>query len=66
LIRTGQRLLFRTEFDEIPTDFKGVLLIPQNKVEAALRQRLAELGGTIHYNQQLVSIDKRGGDRLFL
>ncbi|PRP83027.1 2-polyprenyl-6-methoxyphenol hydroxylase-like oxidoreductase [Planoprotostelium fungivorum] len=60
LSREGQRLLFRTEFDEIPTDFKGVLLIPQNKVEAALRQKLAELGGTIHYNQQLVSIDKRG------
>lgn len=47
-IREHRRILAQIGFAELPTRYRYALMIPQNRTEAILEQRLGELGGAVH------------------
>jgi len=47
-IRDRDRALLTIRFDRLPTRYPYTLMIPQNRTEAILLDRLRELGGQVH------------------
>ena len=47
-IAEGDRTLVPVRFDDLPTEYPYVLMIPQSLTEQVLLERLKELGGTVH------------------
>ncbi len=47
-IAEGNRTLVPVRFDDLPTEYPYVLMIPQSLTEQVLLERLEELGGTVH------------------
>jgi 2-polyprenyl-6-methoxyphenol hydroxylase-like FAD-dependent oxidoreductase len=47
-IADGDRTLVPVRFDQLPTEYPYVLMIPQSLTEQVLIERLEELGGTVH------------------
>ena len=48
VIRDGDRPLVELRFDQLPTEYRYLLMIPQNETESILANRLTALGGSIH------------------
>jgi 2-polyprenyl-6-methoxyphenol hydroxylase-like FAD-dependent oxidoreductase len=46
-IRTGDRKLIPVGFEDLPTDYPFITMIPQSVTEQVLLERLEELGGTV-------------------
>lgn len=55
------RRLARLRFDELPTRYACLLMIPQERTEAILRAALAEAGGSVHWNCTVESIREQAG-----
>ncbi len=47
-IRDRDRALLALSFDELPSAYRHLLMVPQSTTEALLKARLTELGGEIH------------------
>lgn len=47
VIRDRNRPLVRLRFDQLPSTYRYLLMLPQNETEKVLVERLAELGGSI-------------------
>lgn len=47
-IRDRDRALLALRFDDLPSPYRHLLMVPQSTTEAVLQARLAELGGEIH------------------
>ncbi|MGH8315549.1 MAG: FAD-dependent oxidoreductase [Steroidobacterales bacterium] len=55
-IRDRDRVLVPVRFDKLPTRYPYTLMISQAETEEALRRRLAELGGVVHWGRALEAI----------
>jgi 2-polyprenyl-6-methoxyphenol hydroxylase-like FAD-dependent oxidoreductase len=55
-IRDRDRVVATIPFDQLPTRYPYVLMVPQNITEAVLLQRLRELGGDVHRSQTVGDI----------
>jgi 2-polyprenyl-6-methoxyphenol hydroxylase-like FAD-dependent oxidoreductase len=49
-IRDRGEALVRIGFDQLPSAFRHILMLPQPRIEAALADRLESLGGTVNRN----------------
>ncbi len=47
VIRDRNRPLVQLRFDQLPSEYRYLLMLPQNETEKVLADRLAELGGSI-------------------
>jgi 2-polyprenyl-6-methoxyphenol hydroxylase-like FAD-dependent oxidoreductase len=47
-VRDRDQPLLRLRFDDLPSPFQHLLMIPQSTTEALLQTRLVELGGEVH------------------
>lgn len=59
-IRDRDRILVPVRFDRLATRYPYTLMISQAETEAMLRDRLAELGGTVHWQQALERVSQDG------
>lgn len=59
-MRERDEVLLRLDFSGLPTAYPYALILPQNRTEAALRQRLRELGGAIHWRHAVESVAVKG------
>ncbi|MBL8378022.1 MAG: FAD-dependent monooxygenase [Burkholderiales bacterium] len=57
-VRDGDATLTRLKFDRLPTSNACLLMIPQDRTEAILRQALAEQGGEIRWGTSLVALQQ--------
>ena len=48
VIRDRDQALLALSFDELPSTFRHLLMIPQTSTEALITERLTELGGAVH------------------
>ena len=55
-IRDGDRTLIPVRFDQLPTDYRYVLMVPQYLTEQVLLERLEELGGSVHRPYSAVGV----------
>ena len=55
-VRDGDRALLRLQFDQLPTRFNHILMIPQDETEAVLADQLAALGGAVHRGVSALSV----------
>ena len=55
-VRDGDRALLTVPFGGLPTRYPFTLMIPQNRTEAILLERLRELGGDVHRPYALVDV----------
>ena len=53
-IRERDRVLLRLRFNEIPSKYPYVLMLPQDETERILTERLEALGGAVHRNITVV------------
>ncbi|MDE1171837.1 MAG: FAD-dependent monooxygenase [Verrucomicrobium sp.] len=56
-VRDRDKELVRFDFDGLPTPYPYVLLIPQNRTEAILLDRLRVLGGEVSRPRKVASLD---------
>lgn len=61
VIRDRDSSLFRIGFDELKSEYNFLLMIPQENTEEIMRNRLAELGGEIHFGSEVAEISQREG-----
>ncbi|HEX8064755.1 MAG TPA: FAD-dependent monooxygenase [Allosphingosinicella sp.] len=47
-VRDRDRALLGVAFEQLPSEFRHILMIPQVTTETVLQERLAELGGKVH------------------
>jgi 2-polyprenyl-6-methoxyphenol hydroxylase-like FAD-dependent oxidoreductase len=59
-VRDGDRALLRLKFDNLPTRFNHILMIPQQETEAVLADRLVSLGGEVHRGVSALSVHEDG------
>lgn len=57
-IRDRDHVLVPVQFDGLPTRYPFALMISQAETERLLRERLAELGGAVHWNRQVARIEQ--------
>ncbi|MEV6232249.1 FAD-dependent monooxygenase [Saccharopolyspora shandongensis] len=55
----GEKPLATVSFGQIEGNQLSALLLSQAEVEAVLRERLAELGGTVEWGRELAGLDQR-------
>src|SRR4051794_13684838 len=48
VVRDRDHALLQVEFDNLPSTFRHILMVPQSETEAVLRDRLLEMGGSVH------------------
>ncbi len=61
-IRDGDRLLARMSFDQLPSRYACLLMIPQDTTEAILRDAHAAAGGEVHWGHTVTALrDVAGG-----
>lgn len=60
-VRDGRRVVARLEFGDLPTAYPFTLMIPQNRTEQLLTDRLTELGGTVDRGWELVDLELAAG-----
>jgi 2-polyprenyl-6-methoxyphenol hydroxylase-like FAD-dependent oxidoreductase len=60
-VRDRDRALLRLKFDQLPSRFNHILMIPQQETEAVLADRLASLGGHVHRGVEAVSVREVDG-----
>jgi 2-polyprenyl-6-methoxyphenol hydroxylase-like FAD-dependent oxidoreductase len=66
-IRERDRVLLRLRFNQIPSAYPYVLMLPQDQTERILSERLASLGGSIHRNvAATAAVQESGYARLSL
>lgn len=58
-VRDRDRTLITIDFAELPTDYPFTLMLPQNRIEACLEERLNKLGGIVRRGCELVEITDR-------
>jgi len=52
VFRDRDQALLSLSFDDLPSQFRHLLMIPQTSTEALIAARLADLGGTVHRGVQ--------------
>ena len=57
-IRDRDEALLELSFDQLPSEFRHILMIPQPKTEAILASRLDVLGGTVRRNVKAVGVQQ--------
>jgi 2-polyprenyl-6-methoxyphenol hydroxylase-like FAD-dependent oxidoreductase len=60
-IRDRDRALLQLGFEDLPSAFPYLLMLPQNVTEAVLAERIAELGGSIRRGVTAESIEQAPG-----
>jgi 2-polyprenyl-6-methoxyphenol hydroxylase-like FAD-dependent oxidoreductase len=55
-IRDRDRALLGIGFDDLPSEYRGLLMVPQSTTEEVLAGRLGELGGSVHRGVKAVSL----------
>jgi len=55
-IRDRDRVLVRLAFDSLPTRFACLLMLPQDRTEAILREALAEAGGAVRWGHTVEAL----------
>lgn len=63
-LRDRDRTLLRLRFDRLPSRHAEILMLPQDETESILLERLAALGGVVHWNTEVTSIEESGGRQL--
>lgn len=58
-LRDRDQLLVRLSFEQLPSEFAYLLMLPQDVTEAVLAERLRELGGVVHRGVTAESIECR-------
>lgn len=58
-IRDRDRPLVQLRFDELPSDYRCLLMIPQDVTEQLLAERFASLGGVVHRGVTAVAIEQK-------
>ena len=59
-IRDRDRALLQLHFDQLPTRYPGLLMLPQNLTEGVLCQSLQEAGGEVQRGWSVESLSDRG------
>src|SRR5262245_50824871 len=59
-IRDRDRALVRLRFDQLPSDYAYLLMLPQDETERVLHNRLSELGGAVHRGITATAIAEEG------
>ncbi|CAN7648431.1 FAD-dependent oxidoreductase [Rhizobium sp. LjRoot254] len=59
-LRDRDRTLLRLRFDQLPSRYAEILMLPQDETEAVLQERLLALGGSVHWNTAVSSVEKHG------
>ena len=54
-LRDRDAPLIQLSFDQLPSAYRHILMLPQNRTEGILASRLEALGGTVHRNVSAVS-----------
>jgi 2-polyprenyl-6-methoxyphenol hydroxylase-like FAD-dependent oxidoreductase len=60
-LRERDKVLATIPFDHLPTRYPHTLMIPQNRTEAILLERLRELGGDVHRPCTVEDVRQDGG-----
>ncbi|MFI5585552.1 FAD-dependent monooxygenase [Amycolatopsis sp. NPDC051758] len=55
-VRDGATVLAKVEFGGLPTDYPYTLMVPQDRTEALLLERLREAGGDVHRPYRVTAI----------
>ncbi|TDD38636.1 FAD-dependent monooxygenase [Saccharopolyspora elongata] len=58
-LHVGEKPLAEVSFGQIEGNQLSALLVSQAEVEAVLRERLGELGGTVEWGRELTDLDQR-------
>jgi 2-polyprenyl-6-methoxyphenol hydroxylase-like FAD-dependent oxidoreductase len=59
-VRDRDRALLQVEFDQLPSAFRHILMVPQNVTEAVLHDRLVALGGCVHTGTTALRAEAHG------
>jgi len=59
-VRDRDRALLRVEFDQLPSAFRHILMVPQNITESVLHDRLVALGGRVHSGRSALRAEAHG------
>jgi 2-polyprenyl-6-methoxyphenol hydroxylase-like FAD-dependent oxidoreductase len=59
-LRDRDRTLLKLRFDRLPSRYAEILMLPQDETEAVLQERLVTLGGSVHWNTTVSSVEKHG------
>lgn len=59
-IRDRDQVLVRLNFDQLPSEFAHLLMVPQDVTESILEARLEELGGRVHRGAVADCLEERG------
>jgi len=59
-LRDRDRTLLNLRFDQLPSRHAKILMLPQDETEAVLQERLLELGGSVHWNATVSSVERNG------
>jgi 2-polyprenyl-6-methoxyphenol hydroxylase-like FAD-dependent oxidoreductase len=59
-VRDRDRVLMTIDFDDLPTDYRYTLMIPQDSTERVLLDRLHSLGGHVYRPYELTSLVQDG------
>jgi 2-polyprenyl-6-methoxyphenol hydroxylase-like FAD-dependent oxidoreductase len=59
-LRDRDRTLLKLRFDRLPSRYAEILMLPQDETEAVLQDRLLALGGSVHWNTAVSSVEKHG------
>jgi 2-polyprenyl-6-methoxyphenol hydroxylase-like FAD-dependent oxidoreductase len=59
-LRDRDRTLLKLRFDQLPSRYAEILMLPQDETEAVLQARLLALGGSVHWNTAVTSVEKLG------
>ncbi|MBJ7438116.1 MAG: FAD-dependent monooxygenase [Sphingopyxis sp.] len=58
VIRDRDQTLLKLSFDDLPSTFRHLLMVPQSTTEAVLQARLEELGGCVHRGIRVLDADQ--------
>jgi len=56
VVRDGETALLEVDFDRLPTAYPYTLMIPQNRTEAILTDRLRALGGLVRREHHVLAL----------
>jgi 2-polyprenyl-6-methoxyphenol hydroxylase-like FAD-dependent oxidoreductase len=59
-VRDRDRPLLEIGFEDLPSEYQSLLMVPQSTTEAVLAARLAELGGAIHRSTTALAVERDG------
>ena len=57
-VRDRDQALLQLNFDDLPSTYRKLLMVPQTTTEAVLEARLVELGGEVHHGVGALTIER--------